>query len=110
LVLPWETWRNIDELERSRLIGRRYQLEKKAEGAPSGSQNAAKHQSENPPVVSESTIKRLAEDYGVSRDTILEDGTFVEGLDALKEVREDLPTSVMTPVRLAQDQRSLAGP
>jgi hypothetical protein len=50
------------------LRGKRYNAEKKSEGAPSGNQNATKQLDQNDPVVS--TADRLATEYKVSAPTI----------------------------------------
>jgi hypothetical protein len=92
--------RNLDALQRDMLIGQRYEWEKKAHGAQPGNQNAEKHPSENPTGVSEpsddGTAERLATEYQVSRDPVITHGQFVQGLDAMGEIREDLPTSILT--------------
>jgi hypothetical protein len=41
-------------------------------------------------------VERIATEYKVSPRTVERAGDFVEGLDALKEIREDLPKSVVT--------------
>jgi hypothetical protein len=51
------------------LRGKRYNAEKKSEGAPSGNQNATKQLDQNDPVVS--TADRLATEYKVSAPTII---------------------------------------
>jgi hypothetical protein len=107
--------RNLTEEQKSGLRGRRFLLEKKTEGAPEGNQHAAKQLSNNCTVVSDTvpgpTAERLAKEYHVSPRTILNDGEFVKGLDALKTIRDDLPKSVTT--RRSQTQtrgKKAAGP
>lgn len=74
--------RNLHPDQVSYLRGKRYNAEKKAEGAPSGNQNAAKQLDQNDPVVF--TADRLATEYKVSAPTIKRDGNFAAGIDALQ--------------------------
>jgi hypothetical protein len=80
--------RNLTSEQKSYLRGKRYNLEKHAEGRP-------EKRGENPHV-SGRTAERLARDYQVDEKTIREDGQFAAAVDTLKEVREDLPRAVMT--------------
>ena len=79
--------RNLAPLQKDVLIGRRYELEK---GIRGGDQ---KSKSENPTL---NVADELAQEYQVSRDTVITDGQFVQGLDELQKIREDLPRSIVT--------------
>jgi hypothetical protein len=109
--------RNLTPEQKSYLRGKRYNLEKKREGAPEGNQNAAKQRSENQNV--ETTRDRLAKEYGVTGSTISEDAEFAEGVDTLEEkVCKDIRQSVLkrksrddqtrTPTRAARRAGRLA--
>jgi hypothetical protein len=76
---------NLTEEQKSALRGQRYLLKKTA------GHGEAVPQNEGP-----TTAERLAAEYQVSHATIERDGQFAEGLDALKTVRDALPTSVLT--------------
>jgi hypothetical protein len=82
--------RNLTEEQKSYLRGQRYNLEKKSHG---GNRRLEESSGENHHLKTE---ERLAEEYKVAPKTIREDGQFAKGLDALKEIREDLPKSVLT--------------
>ena len=61
--------RNLHPDQASYLRGKRYNAEKKSEGAPSGNQNATKQLDQNDPI--ERTADRLATEYKVSAPTII---------------------------------------
>lgn len=84
--------RNLTELQKSKLRGRRFELEKKAEGRPP--EQLPKSLGVSQP--EGETAERLAKELHVSRGTIENDGAFIKGLDALKTIREDLPKSIIT--------------
>jgi hypothetical protein len=83
--------RNLAPLQKDELIGRRFELEKKAEGRP---EKLPKSLGVSQP--EGETAERLAKELHVSRGMIENDAAFVKGLDALKTIREDLPRSVVT--------------
>jgi hypothetical protein len=87
----------VTEEQKSVLRGRRYLLEKKAEGRPEKLGNSCQ-------VIDEGeTREKLAEEFKVSPRTIQNDAAFVEGLDAIAESRPDLPQSRMAVVISARD-------
>jgi hypothetical protein len=92
--------RNLEALQRDMLIGRRHELEKGIQGGDhkSNRQNAGL-----------TTAERLGEEYQVDPRTVERDGAFVQGLDALKEVREDLPTSILTKKTKQETKRQSTG-
>jgi hypothetical protein len=91
--------RNLTGMQASDLRGRRYKIEREREGsgAPQGNQNAEKQKSENPTFVfateargetpeeptTGGTAQRLADEYGVNRDTIFEEAKFSNALETL---------------------------
>lgn len=75
--------RNLSEEQKSYLRGKRYQSEKKAEGAPVGNKNAAKQLAHNGPVVT--TANKLAAEFKVSKNTIKRDAEFAEAVDTIAE-------------------------
>jgi hypothetical protein len=77
---------NLTEEQKSALRGQRYLLKKTA------GHGEAVPQNEGP-----TTAERLADEYQVGHASIERDGEFVEGLDALKTVREDLPEPGLLP-------------
>lgn len=80
--------RNLTSEQKSYLRGKRYNLEKKAEGRPG-------KLDQNEPV-SGATSERLAEEYRVSPITIKRDGEFAAAVDTLEEqVRTDLREAVL---------------
>jgi len=81
--------RNLTPEQQSYLRGKRYNLEKKAEGHP---EKLADNQQ-----VSGATHERLAKEYGVSPSTIRADGQFAESLDTLADqVSADIRENVLT--------------
>lgn len=79
--------RNLDPLQKDVLIGRRYELEKKAYGGNRRSEESSPNNADL------KTAERLAIEYQVDHATVERAGAFVQGLDALATVREDLPQS-----------------
>ena len=72
--------RNLSTKDRKLLIGRLYQLERKAHGAPKGNANAARKQSgQNDPF--ESTAAKIGEEFGVSESTVKRAGKLAEKVD-----------------------------
>jgi hypothetical protein len=55
------------------------------------------------------TAERLGEEYQIDPRTVERDGAFVQGLDALKEVREDLSTSILTKKTKQETKRQSTG-
>jgi hypothetical protein len=76
------------------LIGRRYELEKRIVSNPDGLNQHSEAAGQNVP--QPDTAERLAAEYQIDEKTVRRAGEFVQGLDALATVREDLPTAVLT--------------
>jgi hypothetical protein len=70
-IEPGEHFRNLTDEQKAYLRGKRYQAERKLEGAPLGNKYASKQPVQKEQVVSVGgTAERLAEEYGVSPITI----------------------------------------
>jgi hypothetical protein len=89
--------RNLTPEQKSALRGRRYQLEKQAHGGERRSEESSPQSEEL------KTSERMAEELGVSPATIERDAQFVEGLDALAEVRACDPGRGGYPYRDLQE-------
>lgn len=94
--------RNLNELQRAALIGRRYDAEKLAHGG-----NSDRIRDEDGKFTSsgqigrlrdsrDTTAKRLAEEMGVSPNTVKRDGLFVKGLNAAEEVTLGIEKQIMS--------------
>jgi hypothetical protein len=88
--------RNLTPGQKSYLRGKRYNLEKKKEGAPPGNQNATNQRAENRHIDSERTSERLADEYNVAPSTIRADAEFADAVDTLEDqVRADIRETVL---------------
>jgi hypothetical protein len=88
--------RNLTREQKSYLRGKRYNLEKKKEGAPPGNQNATNQRAENRHIDSERTSERLADEYNVAPSTIRADAEFANAVDILEDqVRADIRETVL---------------
>lgn len=75
--------RNLTDTQRSYLRGKRYRTEKKVVGAPIGNLNAEKQIGHNGPIVS--TAQKIANQTGVSENTIKRDAKLSEAIDQIRE-------------------------
>ena len=86
--------RNLSNLQKTILIGKRYNTKKKANGASDGfrgNQNTNPVLPQNEEVPEQkmkyaSTAKKIAEEMGVSHATVERSGEFVDGMEAAEEV------------------------
>ena len=75
--------RNITKEQRKHLIGMQYKLKKKGVG-----ERGKEKISQNDTFIS--TAQRIADEHGVSRNTVIRAGKFVEDLDKLPEEEQKL--------------------
>lgn len=75
--------RNLSEEMRNTLIGKQYEARKKSKGAQIGNKNAEKQKYENHTFVSD-TATQIAEEHGISRDTVIQNAKFAKGIDIIK--------------------------
>jgi N6-adenosine-specific RNA methylase IME4 len=86
--------RNLTDGQRSYLRGKRYAMEKKEHGAPTGNKNAEKQSGNN--CHFEKTATKLAEEFKVSPRTIRNDAKFAEAVDCMAEnVGEDVKHEIL---------------
>ena len=96
--------RNITELQKSYLWGKRFNLEKNAQGAPEENTNAEKQTCKNFTFVldtedstEEDTAQRLADERGVDRRTIYNDAEYAAALDTVDQEFPGTREEVLQP-------------
>lgn len=99
--------RNLSEIQRTILIGRRYDAEKKAHGAVDGfrgnQHSVVSPQIEDLPQTKNKTAEKMAEEMGISKSSIERAASFVKGLDAAEEVlpgiEQEIISGTITPTK-----------
>jgi len=76
--------RNLTEEEKSYLRGKRYEQEKKKEGAPKGNRNATKQRGQSVQV--DSPADKVGAEFGVDGRTVRRDAKFSKAVDTLADV------------------------
>lgn len=99
--------RNINDDQRARLIGLRYDAEKHTNGASDGFRgnqyiSGAEDEPKDKVVVTKkcevpkSTAEKLAEEYGVSKNTIINYGKFAEGVDIADSISPGISQEILS--------------
>lgn len=83
--------RNLSIIQRTALIGRRYDAEKKSRGASDGFRGnqyakVVNRHNDGLPDCGDETAQKIADEMGVSKRTVERAGAFTRGLDAAEEV------------------------
>ena len=77
--------RNLNPNQITYLTGKRFETEKKLKGAPIGNRNAEKQTAQNGPFVSGDTAQKIADEYGIGRNTVKRAEKFAKVVDLLPE-------------------------
>lgn len=101
--------RNLTDVQRTILIGRRYDAEKKAHGASDGFRGnihtkLVSPQNEDLLESIEKTSERIASELGISKSSVERAGAFVKGLDAAEDVlpgiTQEIVSGAIKPTKL----------
>lgn len=87
--------RNISSMQKTILIGRRYNVEKLAYGDFKRCNTSPRHQND---ALEDhhKTANKIAKEMGVSRPTVERSGNFVEGMDAAEEVLPGISKEIIS--------------
>lgn len=93
--------RNLSDIQRTVLIGRRYEAEKKAHGSSDGfrgnpHRKVVSRQIDDLQELAEKTATRIAKEIGVSARTVERAGAYVSGLDAAEEVMPGIEQEILS--------------
>lgn len=79
--------RNLSEEMRNTLIGKQYEARKKSKGAADGfrgNQYTKEVKYENHTLAKVDTATQIAEEHGISRDTVIQNAKFAKGIDIIQ--------------------------
>jgi hypothetical protein len=85
--------RNSTEEQKSYLRGKRYELEKKAQGEHEGNQYTKVEKDQIDPLPT--TAEKLAKEFGVSAPTIKRDEQFAKGVDAIAKAAPEVKQEIL---------------
>ena len=88
--------RNLNDIQRTMLIGKEYEARKKSVGAPIGNGNAEKQISENRKIENQSTRDIVAKEHGIAGSTVSDASYFVKGIETADEVSPGFKESVIS--------------
>lgn len=88
--------RNLNDIQRTILIGKEYEARKKSVGAPIGNGNAEKQISENRKIENQSTRDIVAKEHGIAGSTVSDASYFVKGIETADEVSPGFKESVIS--------------
>lgn len=88
--------RNLTEELQEYCRGKMLEARKKTRGAPSNNKNASKQIAQNGPFVSGDTAQNIANELGVSRNTVKRSEKFSKGVDAIRDISPEAANKILS--------------